>query len=53
MKKVLGIMLGLSLVIGTASISFAQEKKEEGKSEEGKKKKGKKKKSAEEEKKPY
>jgi len=44
MKKFLSIMLGLALVLGTASATFGQdpapEKKEEGK--EGKKKGGKK-----------
>jgi hypothetical protein len=40
MKKFLGILLGLSLAIGTASLTFAQDKKED----EKEKKKGKKKK---------
>ncbi|MBL8223097.1 MAG: hypothetical protein JNL62_27915 [Bryobacterales bacterium] len=46
MKKLLSIMLGLTLVLGTVSTTFAQEgeKKEGEKKEEGKKKKGKKKK---------
>jgi hypothetical protein len=48
MKKLLSIMLGLTLVLGTVSTTFAQEgeKKEEGK------KKSKKKKTEGEEKKP-
>lgn len=42
MKKLLSIMLGLTLIIGTATASFAaqEEKKEEGKKKKGKKKKG-------------
>ncbi|MBL8218714.1 MAG: hypothetical protein JNL62_05775 [Bryobacterales bacterium] len=42
MKKLLSIMLGLTLVIGAATVSFAaqEEKKEEGKKKKGKKKKG-------------
>ena len=48
MKKLLSIMLGLTLVIGTATASFAaQEEKKEGGKKKGKKKKG------GEEKKPY
>jgi len=40
MKKLMTMMLGLSLAIGTVSVSFAaDEKKEEGK-KKGKKKKG-------------
>jgi len=46
MKKLLSIMLGLTLVIGAATVSFAAQ--EEGKKEEGKKKKGKKKKGGDE-----
>lgn len=49
MKKLLSIMLGLTLVLGTVSTTFAQEGE---KKEEGKKKKGKKKKTEGEEKKP-
>lgn len=49
MKKLLSIMLGLTLVLGTVSTTFAQEGE---KKEEGKKKKGKKKKAEGEEKKP-
>ena len=41
MKKIMSIMLGLSLIIGTASFAFGQEK--EGGKKEGKKKGGKKK----------
>jgi hypothetical protein len=43
MKKIMSIMLGLSLIVGSAAISFAapQEKEEKGK---GKGKKGKEKK---------
>jgi hypothetical protein len=48
MKKLMSILLGLSLVIGTAAISFADEKKEEKKES---KKKGKKKKGGDDEKK--
>ena len=47
MKKLMSILLGLSLVIGTAAISFADEKKEEKKET---KKKGKKKKADDEKK---
>ena len=43
MKKFMTMMLGLSLVIGSASFAFAQEKKE-GEKKESKKKGGKKKK---------
>jgi hypothetical protein len=50
MRKLMGILLGLSLVIGTAAVSFGQEKKDEKK--EMKKKGGKKKKKDGEEKKP-
>ncbi|MCS7024779.1 MAG: hypothetical protein NZV14_08245 [Bryobacteraceae bacterium] len=49
MKKLLSIVLGLTLVLGTVSTTFAQEGE---KKEETKKKKGKKKKSEGEEKKP-
>ncbi|MBI4877157.1 MAG: hypothetical protein HY822_21190 [Acidobacteria bacterium] len=48
MKKLMSILLGLSLVIGTASMVFGQEKKEEKKET---KKKGKKTKKTAEEKK--
>jgi hypothetical protein len=47
MKKLLSIMLGLTLVLGTVSTTFAQEGE---KKEEGKKKKSKKKKEGEEKK---
>jgi hypothetical protein len=42
MKKLLSIMLGLTLVLGTVSTTFAQEgeKKEEGKKKKSKKKEG-------------
>lgn len=51
MKKLAAILLGLSLMTGLATVTFAQdEKKSEEKKE--KKKKGKKKKGGEEEKKP-
>jgi hypothetical protein len=43
MKKFLSLMLGMSLVLGLATVSFAEEKKE-GEKKEGKKKGGKKKK---------
>ena len=49
MKKLMSILLGLSLVIGTAAIGFAADEKKEEKKES--KKKGKKKKGAEDEKK--
>ncbi len=49
MKKFMSVLLGLALVIGTASVTFAQEEKKETKKEK-KKKKGKK--TKEEEKKP-
>ena len=40
MKKLLTLMLGLALAIGSVSATFAQEqKKEEGKKKKGKKKK--------------
>jgi hypothetical protein len=42
MNKFMSVLLGLSLVIGTASLGFAQEKTDEAK-KEGKKKGGKKK----------
>ena len=41
MKKFMSVMLGLSLVLGLASVSFAEDKKEDTKKEG--KKKGKKK----------
>ena len=43
MKKIMSIMLGLTLVLGSVSFAFAQDdtKKEEGK-KKGKKKEGKK-----------
>lgn len=52
MKKLMSMLLGLSLVLGTASL-FAQEQKKEEKKEETKKtgKKGKKKAEGQEEKK--
>jgi len=42
MKKLLTLMLGLSLAIGTVTVAFGQDapKKEEGKKKKGKKKKG-------------
>jgi hypothetical protein len=43
MKKFMSIMLGLTLVVGAATVVSAQDKKED-KKEDGKKKKGKKKK---------
>lgn len=44
MKKLASVLLGLSLVVGSASIAFGQDKpKEEPKKEKGKKKGGKKK----------
>lgn len=46
MKKLMSILLGLSLVLGTAAL-FAQEQKKEEKKEETKKKKKSKKKQAE------
>ena len=36
MKKLMSLMLGLSLVLGCATISFAQEQKEEKKTEKKK-----------------
>ena len=51
MRKLMGILLGLSLVIGTAAVSFAQEGKKEEK-KEMKKKGSKKKKKDGEDKKP-
>ncbi len=39
MKKLMTVLLGLSLVIGTATVTFAQEKKEEKKTEKKSKKK--------------
>jgi hypothetical protein len=48
MKKLMSILLGLSLVIGAASIGFAADEKKEEKKES--KKKGKKKKNGEEKK---
>ena len=41
MKKFMSVMLGLSLVLGLASVSFAEDKKDDTKKES--KKKGKKK----------
>ena len=49
MKKLLSIMIGLSLVIGSGALVFGQEKKDEPKKEDQKKKR---KKKGEEEKKP-
>ena len=46
MKKLMSVLLGLSLMLGIASVSFAQETKTEDK-KESKKKKGGKKKAAE------
>lgn len=43
MKKIMSIMLGLTLVLGSVSFASAQDKKED-KKEDGGKKKGKKKK---------
>ena len=42
MKKLMMLMIGLSLAIGTVTVSFAQDqpKKEDGKKKKGKKKKG-------------
>ena len=37
MKKIMSLMLGLSLIMGAVTIAFAQDKKED-KKEEGKKK---------------
>jgi hypothetical protein len=42
MKKLMSVLLGLSLVIGAASLAFGEDKKDEPK-KEGKKKGGKKK----------
>ena len=42
MNKLMSVLLGLSLVLGTASLGFGEEKKDEPK-KEGKKKGGKKK----------
>jgi hypothetical protein len=38
MKKIMSLMLGLSLVMGAITVVSAQDKKEDGKKEEGKKK---------------
>jgi hypothetical protein len=40
MKKIMSIMLGLSLVIGAASIAFSQDAPKEEKKKKGKKKTG-------------
>ncbi len=42
MKKLMTLMLGLSLALGSVAVAFAQDqpKKEEGKKKKGKKKKG-------------
>ncbi len=48
MRKLMTLMLGLSLVMGAVSVSFAQDKKDDTK--KTKKKKGKKKKEGEEKK---
>jgi len=44
MKKIMSLMLGLSLILGTASFAFGQDApktdKKEGKKKGGKKKKG-------------
>ncbi len=50
MRKLMSVLLGLSLVIGAASVAFAQEKKEEPKKETKKKGKKAKKESKEEKK---
>jgi len=50
MKRLMTVMLGMSLAIGSLAPAFAQEKKE-GTEDTGKKKKGKKKKEGEEPKK--
>jgi hypothetical protein len=39
MRKIMSLMLGLSLIMGTASFAFAQEEKKEEKKKKGKKKK--------------
>jgi hypothetical protein len=39
MRKIMSLMLGLSLVMGTASVAFGQEEKKEEKKKKGKKKK--------------
>lgn len=44
MKKFIPLMLGLSLFVGAATVTFAQDKKEDDSSTTKKKKKGKKKK---------
>lgn len=46
MKKLMTVLLGLSFVIGTATVTFAQEKKDEGTKTEKKSKKKSKKESA-------
>jgi uncharacterized protein YqhQ len=38
MKKLMTVLLGLSLVIGTATVTFAQDKKEDKKTEKKAKK---------------
>ena len=38
MKKIMSLMLGLSLIMGAVTIASAQEKKEDGKKEKKKKK---------------
>ena len=42
MKKLMTMMLGLSLLVGSVTVAFGQDdtKKEEGKKKKGKKKKG-------------
>lgn len=42
MKKLMTLMLGLSLALGSVAVAFGQDapKKEEGKKKKGKKKKG-------------
>lgn len=47
MKKLMTVLLGLSFVIGTATVTFAQEKKEEKKETKKKTKKEKKEKKEE------
>ena len=39
MKRLMGALLGLSLLIGSATVAFSQEKKDEKKEEKKKKKK--------------
>jgi hypothetical protein len=39
MKRLLGALMGLSLLVGSATVAFSQEEKKEPKKEEKKKKK--------------